>query len=288
MSDCGGESCDGPSVMVKTKEILIEGKNDYFIKGRDGPLNREKFLTFMIRTFRASIHHKCLIKKTDKLLISFSGGYSSRALLHLLEECWTSDEKKHLGISIQVLFVDTSDVFKTKIDLDSVAEVCKLYNLDLHVEKMEMKEYQEDLFEFELEKTIVNFARRANISKVLLGQNGTRMSCRLISDTSKGRGFSLPFTLSYIDNHHGDVLLLHPMRYFLSKEVAFYNFHHKLEICPMITGFLRTNTTTISNLSETFIIKLQSGFPSTVHTILSSSEKLSVDVTEKECLVCGL
>jgi tRNA(Ile)-lysidine synthase TilS/MesJ len=253
---------------------------------------REDFLSYMLKSFRGSINHKVGIRKKDQILVCFSGGYSSRALLQLLDDSWSLDEKNHLGIKISVLYVDTSDVFGyTQIEQDAnlelVHRVCKSYNLTLLIEKMDKFAYKEDVFEIRLDKLIVDFARRNKFEKVMLGQNGTRLSSKLISDTSKGKGFSLPFSLAFVDNHHKDVVLCHPMRNFLAKEVGIYNYWKKLEICPTLTGFLRDSNMTVSNLSETFILKLSFGFPSTVHTILSSSEKLRVTTTEQDCKICG-
>jgi cytoplasmic tRNA 2-thiolation protein 2 len=87
------------------------------------------------------------------------------------------------------------------------------------------------------------FAQEIKIQKVVVGDNATEVAIKIISETCKGRGFSISSQVHFCDNHflssHGreiencadgiGVLLIHPMKTFLSKEVAFYVHYLKLK-----------------------------------------------------------
>lgn len=304
MSECGNhDECKTENEVLKTKEkIIIELKKDKpSIRGRGGAektLSKEEFLTSVLKSFKWTLHHKCNIKKDDNLLLCCSGGYSSRAMLQLFYDTFSENERKHLNVcKATLLYIDDGEIkgnteYQRKEDVEMMKKICENYSYRLEIIKMDLKvaeeefkkfKNKEDIFHILIEKHIVEFARKNKFQKVLLGQNGTRMASKLISETSKGRGGSLPFILDFVDKHYEDVQLLNPMRNLISKEVGFYNYYNHLEILKIRKLWTDQN---INKLSEKFIIKLQDQFPSTVHTILGSLEKVKPNVRKEKCLIC--
>jgi cytoplasmic tRNA 2-thiolation protein 2 len=145
-----------------------------------------------------------------------------------------------------------------------------------------------DVFEIMIEHFLVKYARNRGIKKILVGNNGTRLASKLMSDTSKGRGYQLPSKLSFIDVHHKDVEILRPMKNFFSKDVAFFNYYLKLKTTPIPVFLMKKKDRgTINQLCENFIIRLQCNFPSTVHTILRSAEKIQTEPVDNQ-LLCDM
>ncbi|XP_042294315.1 cytoplasmic tRNA 2-thiolation protein 2 [Sceloporus undulatus] len=143
---------------------------------------------------------------------------------------------------------------------------------------------------------ILHVARTNGYAKVMMGDNCTRLAVKLMTNLCLGRGAFLASDTGFLDNRHGDVLFLRPMREYAAKEIAFYN--HFFGVPNVFTPALDTKASeraSIHHLIESFLYKLQSEFPSTISTVYRTGEKLSVnprDGNAKEpselaqCLLC--
>uniref|UniRef100_A0A4W4GZ13 Cytoplasmic tRNA 2-thiolation protein 2 n=1 Tax=Electrophorus electricus TaxID=8005 RepID=A0A4W4GZ13_ELEEL len=142
---------------------------------------------------------------------------------------------------------------------------------------------------------ILHTARLNGYSKVMMGDSCTRLAIRLLSNISLGRGASLAVDTGFSDPRYGDVVIVRPMRDYSSKEIAFYN--RLFGVRSLFISGLGTKTSdkaSIQQLTESFVIKLQADFPSTVSTIYRTSEKLhtacppqtSGAVAADKCLLC--
>lgn len=92
--------------------------------------------------------------------------------------------------------------------------------------------FREDLI-FYLKKWIIaDFALKYNFKKVLFGTSGHKVATQLLSQLAKGRGSSISHEISYIDdkNFGGRITFMNPMREFLHKEVALFNYLNKVDI----------------------------------------------------------
>ena len=151
---------------------------------------------------------------------------------------------------------------------------------------------KEDLMRTLRNQLLLATARKEGYSKVMLADCATRLSIRLMSDISQGRGGDLPYDTGFSDERHGDVVFIRPMREFMSKEIALYNFFNSVETVPIITlGTMAHSHASIDRLTEEFVSGLQADFPFTVSTIFRTGDKLSVkescdDVSA--CALCGV
>lgn len=161
--------------------------------------------------------------------------------------------------------------------------------------------FREDLILY-LKKWVISwFALKYNFKKVLLGTSGHKVATQLLAQLAKGRGASISHEIAYIDdkNFGGRVTFMNPMREFLHKEIALYNYLNKVEIV------LQKPLAQLNNpyshapafgsadmLIEKFFDKLQDRFNvNTVPTVVRLTNKLlKTEVTNKSrypfCPLC--
>ncbi|XP_074142308.1 cytoplasmic tRNA 2-thiolation protein 2 isoform X2 [Sminthopsis crassicaudata] len=122
---------------------------------------------------------------------------------------------------------------------------------------------------------LLHTARLHGYSKVMLGDSCTRLAIKLMTNLALGRGAFLAWDTGFSDDRHGDVVLLRPMRDYTLKEIAFYN--RMFGVPSVFTPAIDTKApekASIHRLMESFILRLQAQFPSTISTVYRTSEKL--------------
>ncbi|KAG7512739.1 cytoplasmic tRNA 2-thiolation protein 2 [Solea senegalensis] len=153
---------------------------------------------------------------------------------------------------------------------------------------------KQDLLNTLKQHLLVHTARTEGYSKVMLGDNCTRLAVKLLTSISVGRGAQLAQDTGFSDTRYGDIILVRPMREYSAKEIAFYN--HMFSVASVFVPSLDTKSTekaSIQRLTESFVTKLQTEFPSTVSTIYRTSEKLQTSCRSSStaepsdrCLLC--
>ncbi|XP_041803404.1 cytoplasmic tRNA 2-thiolation protein 2 [Chelmon rostratus] len=152
---------------------------------------------------------------------------------------------------------------------------------------------REDLLNTLRQHLLVHTARTEGYSKLMLGDNCTRLAVKLLTSISLGRGAQLAQDTGFSDSRYGDITIVRPMRDYSAKEITDYN---RMFSVPSVTPSLDTKTTdkaSIQRLTESFVTKLQADFPSTVSTIYRTSEKLQTACQSSStadhcdrCLLC--
>jgi cytoplasmic tRNA 2-thiolation protein 2 len=187
------------------------------------------------------------------------------------------------------------DIFTFKLeqlfkrnDQDTDEECVK--RLTSYLDSFKTLSSKEDAFRQLVFTSIATFAQKNKFQYVLTGENASNMAIRVISDISKGRGFNLPLTIAFNDSRWEGITILRPMKDKLAKEIAFYNAINRLN--PVFIPNMTTATplkSSIDRLVEEFITTLQASFPSTVHAILRTTEKLKTPITTEQhnCIMCG-
>lgn len=149
----------------------------------------------------------------------------------------------------------------------------------------------EDLHYTLLNTLLRRISTSLNCSSLLLGDSATRISIRLIESLAKGAGHKLPIQNSdsvWID----DLLVVRPLKGHLLQEILFYTNALGLDpvqpeqhiVPPAVsTSDILANKnsnapamdkSSIARLTETFILNLEKGVPSTVTTIGKTGSKL--------------
>ncbi|CDQ71158.1 unnamed protein product [Oncorhynchus mykiss] len=154
---------------------------------------------------------------------------------------------------------------------------------------------KEDLLHTLRQHLILHTARTQGYTKVMMGDSCSRLAIKLLSNISLGRGASLATDTGFSDPRYGDVVIVRPMRDYSSKEIAYYN--RMFDIPSVFIPGLDTKAqdkASIQHLTESFVTKLQTDFPSTVSTIYRTSEKLHTACPRQntntqpfaKCLLC--
>ncbi|XP_068941664.1 cytoplasmic tRNA 2-thiolation protein 2 [Petaurus breviceps papuanus] len=142
---------------------------------------------------------------------------------------------------------------------------------------------------------ILHVARLQGYSKVMLGDSCTRLAIKLMTNLALGRGAFLAWDTGFSDDRYGDVVMLRPMRDYTLKEIAFYN--RMFGVPSVFTPAIDTKApdkASIHRLMESFILRLQAQFPSTISTVYRTSEKLvkaprdgdAANAGTARCLLC--
>lgn len=144
----------------------------------------------------------------------------------------------------------------------------------------------EDIHYILTQQLLRQAARRLGCRSLLLGENASRGSIRLMESLSKGGAHKWPVDGAasvWID----ELLVLRPLRNAMSKEIAFYNRHSKLNflvstnivsssVLSRSAGGGVAEKASIGRLTEHFIYALERGVPSTVSTIGRTGAKLQL------------
>ena len=141
---------------------------------------------------------------------------------------------------------------------------------------------------------IISVAAKAlSCNKIFSGESATSLAISLLSGVAMGRGAQVANQSGFCDFRSADVQLLRPLREFSVDEVAFFNKYQLPEILPTphvskATAQDHLGSYSIEKLTETFVLGLQSGFPSTVPTIFRTGDKLRSETVEESvrCSLC--
>ncbi|NXY91530.1 CTU2 protein, partial [Alcedo cyanopectus] len=139
---------------------------------------------------------------------------------------------------------------------------------------------------------ILQTARTKGYSKVMTGESCTRVAVKLMTNLALGRGAFLAVDTGFIDERHGDVMVVRPMREYMAKEIAFYNHYYDVPtlIVPPLSTKRRENPS-IHRLMERFLVGIQEDFPSSITTVYRTGEKMSPDpaktnIESERCVLC--
>lgn len=158
-----------------------------------------------------------------------------------------------------------------------LTDVCEVHTLELQRLMASVKTHtaRDELLSTLRQHLLLHTARSEGYSKLMLGDSCTRLAVKLLSSISLGRGAQAALDTGFSDTRYGDVVAVRPMRDYTAKEIAFYN--HLFSVPSVfIPGldFKTSDKDSIQRLTESFVTKLQTEFPSTVSTIYRTSEKL--------------
>lgn len=154
-----------------------------------------------------------------------------------------------------------------------------------------------DLISTLMTRLLVAVAQRMHCEAILFGDTTTRLAERTLTETAKGRGFSLPWKVSDGMSPFG-IPFYYPLRNVLKKEItAFVSkgatpLLHELVICGSTQDVLSVSakTTTIDNLLTQYFESVETNYPSVVANVVKTTSKLqSAPVGDAaHCVLCGL
>ena len=147
---------------------------------------------------------------------------------------------------------------------------------------------KEDLVHIYTMRALRNEARRNGCNVIILGNNSTQISIKVISDTAKGRGIALATTVALEEPR--EIVIVKPLRDTLAEEIAVFNQYKSIVSYPhpsLTTGM--PSNASIERLTANFIMGVQKDFPSTVSTISRTAFKVNSIVPDgnPNCAFCS-
>ncbi|KAG2448454.1 hypothetical protein HYH02_006346 [Chlamydomonas schloesseri] len=149
---------------------------------------------------------------------------------------------------------------------------------------------REDLIHHLRRRLLAAAGTAEGATKLLCGDSATALAARVVADTAKGRGFSLPSDIQLLDARGaaaGEPTFLYPMREVTVKEAVFVCRLRGLRPAelpgPLLLSRLaaaspgrhsRDPRRSINSLASAFIDSLQANLPSTIFTVLRTASAL--------------
>jgi len=160
----------------------------------------------------------------------------------------------------------------------------------------ELGSCREDIM-FHLKTTLItDFALKKGFNKIFVGDTAQKIATKSLAALCKGRGVNLFSDIALTNKKIEGTEFMRPMNDFLTKEILLYNHLHKMDpffvLNPALADMVNVSKSipgngSIDRVLEKFIDKLQSGFPSTVHTILNTLDKIKPKYENNElCPLC--
>jgi cytoplasmic tRNA 2-thiolation protein 2 len=147
-----------------------------------------------------------------------------------------------------------------------------------------------------LARLLVDIAKRNNCEGTLFGDSTTRLAEKTLTETAKGRGFSLPWQISDGTSPHG-ITFYYPLRDILKKEIMSFSTLTSppltdLIVQPQPTSQISASSklTTIDDLMAQYFESVEENFPSIVANVVRTTSKLQSIPNEstEACGLCGL
>ncbi|TAQ90649.1 hypothetical protein B7494_g1027 [Chlorociboria aeruginascens] len=149
-----------------------------------------------------------------------------------------------------------------------------------------------DIISTLLTRLIVDLAMRNGCESVLLGDSTTRLAEKTLTETAKGRGFSLPWQVSDGMSPYG-IGFNYPLRDLLKKEI----FTYSSLTSPSLTDLIlhqspspnisaSSKLTTIDDLMAQYFESVEENYPSIVANVVRTSSKLK-PISGGSSTACG-
>ena len=213
------------------------------------------------------------------------------------EDIYRTSTNTSTGVAWKLSDADTQHISSTPSSVTNPTEAIQALFSSLHPTNTprtgasSARTRIEDLHRLLIHTLLRRTATQYDCSSLLFGDTATRISIRLIEDLAKGAGHKLAVQGSdavWID----DLLIVRPFKTHLLQEVLFYTQALGLEglkdeqsvVPPQVSvadivgngnaSVPVMDKTSIARLTETFILNLEKGVPSTVTTIGKTGGKL--------------
>ena len=155
-------------------------------------------------------------------------------------------------------------------------------------EKVTTVTAQEDLLSHIYRNQLQRMAKDHCYDYIMVGDCGTNISIRILTDIAQGRGSQLPFSVGFKDGR-SEVPVLRPMREFTKKEIEFYNYFSNVNSFSIPSFSTKASShSSVNRLTEELIFGLQASFPSTVNTVLKTGDKISSNIGDENSKLCTL
>ena len=146
-------------------------------------------------------------------------------------------------------------------------------------------------------RAVVEFAKEKGCDYITWGDSTTRLAEKTLSETAKGRGYSLPWQTADGPSPYG-VKFSFPMRDLLRKEIMTYATLTDPPLTSLVVSrptapqvSVSSKDTTIDYLMNQYFQSVEENFPSIVANVVRTSSRLDAPrqyTTSTSCNICGL
>jgi len=153
---------------------------------------------------------------------------------------------------------------------------------------------QADMLLVSRTNAIVDIAKQHDCESILWGDTTTKLAAKILAETAKGRGFSLPWQASDGPSPFG-VEFIFPMREMLKKELEEYvhlvepSLVDLVEETKTMNAPVSAKNNTIDGLMKEYFEGVEQSFPSIVANVVRTSAKLEAPRSGTQgCTVCHM
>ena len=146
-------------------------------------------------------------------------------------------------------------------------------------------------------RLVVSYGKHRGCHGIVWGDSTTRLAEKTLSETAKGRGFSLPWQTADGPSPHG-IGFHYPLRDLLKKELVTYSLLTSPSLTPLITPgassaqvSASSRDTTIDDLMSQYFESVEQNYPSIVANVVRTSSRLDAPALSdgfKTCSICAL
>lgn len=303
------------------------------LRGKDNYCN-ECFLLSATHKFRATLGKSKLVRPKDKVLVGYSGAAGSVALLNLIRAGMHESVHKRLVFESKVIYIDDGmlkkqdqaqrqafiDQVRTQIESlgfqGYVTSLSECLNADSDVNVYKLDNYtcednddlnnlfdqltndtaKQDLLKKLRHRLIASVAKKLECGKVFLGNDATNLAVDILSNVAVGRGAQLAVDVGFVDDRFKNLMILRPMRDFTRVELDHYLNINGLKALDTAKVTKSSDPfASIQQLTEDFILDLESQFTGTVSTVFRTGDKVCASKqshndnksNDEICVICN-
>ena len=245
---------------------------------------------------RSTIGKEGIIPYGAKVVLAYSGGPASTAMVKLLGDTLKETKKKaNLNFDVKCVTVDLSfQNSEATIEFENMKNYCSKMGFELYVVSAKKwfadnaRVSYEDFMSISdntlkldrqtqiIRKILTDFACEHNFDWLMIGQSLFRSAVNALTQVCQGRGADLGSICKFSDSRMSkNVSIVFPMKEFTSKEVAFFNQFENLKsfkFSDLETG--TDSNSSIQRLTEHFLLNLQIDFPAAAPNARNSGDKI--------------
>ena len=153
-----------------------------------------------------------------------------------------------------------------------------------------------DIISTFMTRLLVDVAKEKGCEGILFGDSTTRLAEKTLTETAKGRGFSLPWQVSDGTSTYG-ITVKYPLRDLLKKELLTFSSLATPPLTDLIIYqesqtriFAPSKQTTIDDLMVQYFESVEENYPSIVANVVRISSKLKALINDGStaCGLCGM
>lgn len=226
--------------------------------------------------------------------------------LNLIEEKYPSNTFSTILLEDAFAYLDHTDTLNGS-SLGTSDESLNLLNANSNTERLKSflsslpsATSKNDMINVLRTRAIVGFAKENGCDYVTWGDTTTRLAEKTLSETAKGRGFSLPWQIADGPSPYG-ITFNFPMRDLLRKEVLTYATLADPSLTPLTINqsispqvSASSKDATVDDLMSQYFQSVEENFPSIVANVVRTSSRLEASrqytafTGNTLCNICGL